>query len=347
VTSTIDVPETGKLINWRNFAGRPLADIFNTLYSAEVQQQLRRYFGSLLASPPPEDLLRGIMPALAADPCWPGSAAEPENSRAFLEWSKALREAQGRPLVRASMRARLALGSGFWRTLDGATLRAETAEIDPLRHYKLRSAGWDPISRQLLAQAEAEFVECREIWLATAAMAVIRAIASDPQLDVEGMEAAQCGSLNRHPQRLARRLFEAQLRPWRLHRVGSVLEVLSQDGSPVQVFRDTKLLVADNLGYTSSLDDELAAKTAASIRHPIVYKDELPELVIKFCSDTGMDLAVSGSERVAKRMREAGDAPSGVSLERLEAAVTDARGGPLPAHRPPTSRRLAAEKSRK
>jgi hypothetical protein len=63
-------------------------------------------------------------------------------------------------------------------------------------------------------------------------------------------------------------------------------------------------------------------------------------LVVKFCRERSIDLAVSGSESVAKRMREAGVVPPCISLGRLETAVTGARGSPLGAHRPRASRKL-------
>ena len=61
------------------------------------------------------------------------------------------------------------------------------------------------------------------------------------------MDAAKYEQNDQLPELLSRRVFLASPRYWRLHRLGSILELLRPDGGSLRAFRDVRFLTDDTL----------------------------------------------------------------------------------------------------
>ena len=146
--------ETGEIV-WSGLDGLTLSDAINALYMVEVERQLVRFFDVLRKKDLPAhdlEMIGAVISGRAA-----GSGLELMHDADAIEAlakdrdaaNKWLAAVSGNPvgLSRARAQAKVALGSGFWQTLDGTGFRAVAEPTDPLDRYGVHLPAWDVASR--------------------------------------------------------------------------------------------------------------------------------------------------------------------------------------------------------
>lgn len=253
--------EHGEIIPDR-LPGLGLSDAINAIYRREVDRQLARNFDVLLDGVPPDgalEMIGGIIAELyGADP-----ELDRSNIRkAAMEWLASVRSDQT-PVIRAKALAELALGPAFWKTLDGDGFAVEFEIIDPLSHYDFQQVAWDRESGVLLRTIQASLGSLRANWLGGAAAALFTTIATNPDLRLMGIDGAAYGRDGTEPEAISPALFDTLPRSWKLHRVGSRLEVLNSDGSKGCEFRGVTIRdIGDSTTHTD-LQPEIEEKAMA------------------------------------------------------------------------------------
>ncbi len=260
--------ESGEIVGSR-LIGLAFTDVVNALYMAEVEEQLSRHFDALLVEGALDHDLEMVAAAIGDQS--PGSNLGVATDAIGTEVSSDALDAASRwlasiaanpaPLLRARAQARLALGAGFWRVLDGETFQVTFEPADPLSHHGRQLPAWDVASRVWLGKFERTFRDSRANWLRQAISRLFSAMSGRSEIHVNGVDSTNFETDDQAPQRIANRLFLALPRTWRLYRAGSILEVLSPVGRVVRVFREVGFEVINDLGMTAKADRAIRSAT--------------------------------------------------------------------------------------
>jgi hypothetical protein len=190
--------ETGEIV-WSGLDGLTLSDAINALYMVEVERQLVRFFDVPLKKDLPAHDLEMIGAVISGRAT--GNGLELMHGADAIEAlakdrdtaNKWMAAVSGNPagLSRARAQAKVALGSGFWQTLDGAGFRAIAEPTDPLDRYGVHLPAWDVASRVWLGRFERTIRDSRMTWISAAASHLFATMAAHERLRIIGVDAAK------------------------------------------------------------------------------------------------------------------------------------------------------------